>query len=249
MRGCLLVLALVACGLPPSSAHAQDDSWRVTLEVYLWAAGLGGTARGGDAIEVDFDELVEDLQLGFMGAARARHRDWILLLDGLYVAVGDEGSRPLTSLPGSPSIVAGYDVDAFVANLLAGRRLATIDALELNLLAGVRYLRLDTRFVFGLEGRPLGSDSQAQLWNGVLGLSAGIRLDDRWTLRTYGDVGTGETDLTWQLLGSLAYNTGRFGARAGYRYLSWDFGRGDQGARPFDDLDLRGPFLAIEYSF
>ena len=61
----------------------------------------------------------------------------------------------------------------------------------------------------------------------------------------YLDIGTGESDLTWQALAGIGYRFKRFDVHAVYRYLSWDFD--DNPA--LDELDISGPAVGLRFLF
>jgi hypothetical protein len=57
----------------------------------------------------------------------------------------------------------------------------------------------------------------------------------RWTAQVYGDVGAGDSDLTWQISAMLGLHFEGWGLGFGYRVLDYDFEDGS------DELDLTGP--------
>ncbi len=63
--------------------------------------------------------------------------------------------------------------------------------------------------------------------------------------RVIGDVGTGDSDLTWQALAAVNYRFEKVGVVVGYRYLDYDFDDSDV----FDDLNLSGPFVGVKFRF
>ena len=61
----------------------------------------------------------------------------------------------------------------------------------------------------------------------------------------YLDIGTGNSDLTWQAAGGLGYRFGLCDLVAGYRYLSWDF----KDSSPIKDMNLSGPYIGLKFIF
>ncbi|MEZ5592554.1 MAG: hypothetical protein R3F53_18370 [Gammaproteobacteria bacterium] len=59
------------------------------------------------------------------------------------------------------------------------------------------------------------------------------------------DVGTGQSDLTWQAFAGVGYRFGKLDALMGYRYIDWDFDDNDV----FDDLNLSGVFIGAKFWF
>lgn len=62
------------------------------------------------------------------------------------------------------------------------------------------------------------------LWDGILGVKGRLALNDRWFLPFYADVGTGDTDLTWQAFGSVGYEFDWGEVSLTYRHLEYDRG-------------------------
>ena len=60
------------------------------------------------------------------------------------------------------------------------------------------------------------------------------------------DVGTGDSDLTWQALGGVGYRFEWFNLIAAYRYMNWDFG---DDVKVLDDMDIHGPAVGIQFTF
>ena len=58
----------------------------------------------------------------------------------------------------------------------------------------------------------------------------------------YLDVGTGQTELTWQGVAGIGYSF-RWGDVVGvYRYLAWN----GKSGKPLQDLNLGGPMVGVE---
>ena len=75
------------------------------------------------------------------------------------------------------------------------------------------------------------------VWDAFIGFKGNISLGDRWFIPSYADVGTGDSDFTWQATAGIAYKAADWADIAlVYRYLAWDLG-GDV----IDDLDFSGP--------
>ncbi len=66
------------------------------------------------------------------------------------------------------------------------------------------------------------------------------------SISRYGDVGTGDSDLTWAAQGILVYRFKKFDAYGGYRYMDWN---DLSGSLRFKDLDLSGPIFGARFKF
>jgi hypothetical protein len=132
---------------------------------------------------------------------------------------------------------------------MAAYRLVQTDRFVLSALAGARYLYmkaevdLDTRAPLPPMRRSV-SDSGSN-WDGIVGVHGHVNLSENWYLPYHLDVGTGESDLTWQVDAGIGYRFGRFDIVAGYRYLDYEF----DDDTIFKNLDVRGPYVGIEFWF
>jgi hypothetical protein len=72
-----------------------------------------------------------------------------------------------------------------------------------------------------------------------------VQLAENWQLMPSFSVGTGDTDLTWEVFPEIIYQPGEWKFRFGYRNLNFDYEDGD------DDLDLsmRGLLFGVGFVF
>ena len=63
------------------------------------------------------------------------------------------------------------------------------------------------------------------------------------------DVGTGDTDMSWQAFGGVESAFEKVHLVAGYRHLEWDFDKNDTGGDLFKDLYISGPVVGLRYLF
>jgi hypothetical protein len=246
----VLVPALL---LASSGAQAADD-WRFAGTLYLWAAGINGETVGGADIDFDFDTLLDNLDMGFMGAVEARRGSWSAIADVVYLNVGaDEGAT--VKVPVAPDSLVAVDVDTGVKSrgwaisLLGAYTIWSDERATVDLLAGARYLELKASFDLGLRaaGRQLALERSVlgTAWDGVVGVKGQVRLDDRWYLPFYADVGTGDSDLTWQVFGGVGYAFDWGEVSLVYRHIDWQL----EGNRGLDNLSFSGPAAAVTWRF
>ncbi|MFC1825261.1 hypothetical protein ACFL9T_21330, partial [Thermodesulfobacteriota bacterium] len=68
---------------------------------------------------------------------------------------------------------------------------------------------------------------------------------EKWYMPFYGDIGAGDSDLTWQAEAGFGYKFKHFDVVATYRYLDWDF----EDNSAVDDLNISGPLIGIKFVF
>ena len=83
------------------------------------------------------------------------------------------------------------------------------------------------------------------VWDAIVGVRGHVPLTDKWYLPYYFDIGTGDTQLTWQAFGGVGYRFKHFDLVGGYRYMDWNF----KDADVFGDMNLSGPFVGAKFMF
>lgn len=246
---------LAAALLLASAGTSAADGWEYSGTLYLWAAGIDATTAGGADIDVDFDTLLDNLNMAFMGAAEARRGPWSVVADAVYLNVSaDKGAT--VEVPVAPGSSVDVEVDAgvktrgWVLSLLGAYTVAENERASVDLLAGVRYLELKAALDVQLSkgGQVLSAKSRSALgtaWDGVVGVKGRVRLDDRWYVPYYADIGAGESELTWQLFAGVGYSFDWGEASLVYRHMHWDL---DSDA-PLDDISFSGPAAAVTWRF
>ncbi len=231
-------------------ASLADDAyadWRYSATLYLWAAGIQGETARGAEVDVGFDTLISNLNMAFMGAVEARRDRWALGADVVYLNVGanDAGTVPLRRASGATAdldVAASVETAGWVFNLTGAYNLVDTEKASLDALAGARYLdlRLDFSLALAVPGQfGVARDFTASqsTWDGIVGVKGRLKLDGPWHLPYYLDVGTGQSDFTWQAAGGVGYSFGQGEVSLLYRYASWDFGSGES----LDNITSAGP--------
>ena len=233
----LFIIFVGAPGNVAAQEAEKEAGWKFAVELYLWGASIGGETTSGSPISVDFRDLTDKLNAGFMGAVAARKGKWTLLADVIYLDVGEN-----TTVGPGPGINLGMDLTGFVVNSGVGYSFVDTEKGRIIVLGGVRYLNLDLDLALGpLKGGDSGSN-----WDGIVGAKGIYNLTENWYLAGYLDVGTGDSNVTWQGIGGMGYRFKKwFELNAGYRYLSWDF----QGQDTLADLNFQGPFAGLLFRF
>lgn len=229
----------------PAALGQETGNWQWGAELYFWGANLDGRTITGDDIELDIDQIVKDLKFGAMGAVAARKNDLTLFADVIYLDVGDSNSTNV-DVGGAPVEVDGdIDLKGVISTFGLGQRVYDQGNTSIDVTGGIRYLWLQADI--GLEAAGL-SVSEAQSGtniDGVVGFRGTTDLNEDWYLSYYADIGTGQSDFTWQALGAVNYRFERVDVAVGYRYLDWKFNDFD----PFDDLSLHGAFAGLKFAF
>jgi hypothetical protein len=215
-------------------ATAQQDSLEFGFEIYGWGASVGGKNGAGSDLDVDFDDLFKDLKFGFMTVLGARKDKWSFLVDVIYLDVEDDKTV-------DPGIKISGELTGWIVTPVVGYNLVDTEKIRLDIVGGARYLYLDTKLGVG----PLSDDESGSFWDGIVGVRGNVNLTEKWYLPYYADIGTGNTDLTWQASAGVGYRFSKVDVILAYRYLDWDFDDNEA----LDDLNLSGPYLGAKFIF
>ncbi len=257
-------LGLTAGALPQTAAAQSADVWRFNAILYGYFPDIGGKTsfpprQGGSSIDVDSNTIIDALKFAFMGTFEAQKGRWGFLTDILYMDLGGSKSqtRDVTiggvQLPAGITADANLDIKGTVWTLAGTYRVATEPTANLDVLAGARML--DYKQTLGWEfSADLGPDqpsrsgtSEAKLtnWDAIIGVKGRLAFgaNREWFVPYYLDVGTGESDLTWQAIAGLGYSFKWGDVLGGWRYLDYQFKSGDK----LEDATFNGPMVGVAF--
>jgi hypothetical protein len=266
-----LALAALASAGAPLAAQAQSapqaDGWQTNLTLYGWFPSFSGatdfpTGSGGPSIHVDADKIIDNLKFTFMGTFDVHNGRWGVFNDLIYMNVGSNKSdtRDFSigagSLPASLTASLDYDLKAWVWTVAGEYRVIGTPSYTMDVLAGARMINLDQTLGYGLSGdlgntgigdRSGSAGVSKTNWDGIVGVKGRYAFGDKreWFVPYYLDVGTGQSDLTWQGAIGLGYQFSWGAVVALYRYLDYDFGSGSK----VEDLSASGPQVGVTFRF
>ena len=239
-----LSIALLSANIYAGTAQADDkqtvdqqDSWEFGLEIYLWGASLGGETVSGSDIDVDFGDIFDNLEMGFMSAFGARKGKWTFLADVIYLDVEKDNT---INVQGENIYVRG-ELSGWVITPVVGYNLIETPKARLDIVGGARYLNLDLTVNLG----PLADEESSDIWDGIVGIRGNVNLSDKWYLPYHLDIGTGDSDLTWQAMAGIGYRFSKVDVIVAYRYLDYEF----DGSYLLDNLNLSGPLAGVKFVF
>lgn len=247
-----------------------DGNWHFSVTPYLWLPNLNGSAnvqlpgvlnRVANRIEelnlsgeIGPNDYLENLQAAVMLIGEARKGVWSAFTDIIYIDLGDQRThvRDLTGPRGRVLDTVFRQLDtsfsATVWTLGGAYTVAHGPTWNVDLLAGARYLALDSELKWTFEGsREYGYaagkvTNDTSYWDGIVGVKGQARFGDgRWFVPYYADIGTGDSELTWQALVGIGYSFGWGDLSLSIRSLSYEFDKNDA------DLRMTGPALGVSF--
>lgn len=247
-----------------ASEEAFDGDWHFSLSPYAWIPGVTSDlhyrirGKEGDAsVHLSASELLSHLKFGFMGMADARKGEWSGFTDLIYANLGAMKARVriLTGPAGLVEIPINIGTKASLQEGILtfgiGRAIYHDDGSWADGFVGMRWLGaksvLDFSFAGPLTLLPISgrlSDS-GNLWDLVAGVRGRYRIrSSAWFLKYYGDVGTGESQLTGQIAVGPGYAFDWGDLYLGFRYLHYTLGVRE---RLITGLDMYGPTIGATF--
>ena len=251
MKKCLAPLVFVLLMAGAASASAQEksaDQWQYDFEVYGWLPQIDIATTSGSDITWTLKELLQNLDMMAMIDFGAQKGKWSMNADIIYLNLGanEEMSGEIIGHP--VSLGVDLDLRAVISTIHGGYQVVVNDKNQLDVIAGLRYLyiRVPLEFNLGDQTRKVtlgGSD--ADKWDGIVGLQGVRTINDKWYFDYYGDIGAGESDLTFQTKLGFGYHFNKFTGTFGFRYLRWNFDKkGD-----LANLYVIGPYVGAKWTW
>jgi hypothetical protein len=239
-----------------------DKDWEFEIAAYGFGFGITGDvgfSQANTEVDVDFSDILENLDFGFMGFGQARKGHWSYILDGATLKVSADKSSSRRNL-----LTASVDVE-FKQSLIGGyvgyrfyegKGNSVLKKPTLDFLVGARYNKLSAELdaQASLLGLTLARQREKSVdWvDPVIGLRGIAFLNDKTRVTLWGDYGGfgAGSDQTWQTIGGLGYTfLNGIDVFGGYRAYAFDYEEGTGASRVAFDLIYHGPMLGMGYKF
>lgn len=251
----IIVLLPLVSALPVYAEEAapEQEGLQFFLQLNLWAPDFTIETTSGTDIKLGIDDIIDNLDFAYMGTFGVSKNKWTFLTDVIYLNLEISDNYTLFDNPPFRLDLNNLEMTAWIVTPMVAYNILDNERLTLDALAGARYfdLKFDTettqRIFLTTTQR---SDSRSgDAWNGIVGVRGNIYLPEKWYIPYFFDVGTGDTDLTWQAYAAIAYKFDRIGLSLGYRHLEWELDEGDAGGDLFEKLYISGPMIGIKWWF
>ena len=224
------------------SFQTQFDAWIVQMSVNVNPLALGFEQN----IFLSTKDIVSNLDWLVPVGADLRYKRLGFLPNVTGLKISGDGETP-----GALYSDLEVGMTMWVANLPVYYRAIDKPGYTLDLLAGARLLSVDIDLDY--SGGPVGNNrgrlsanAGTDNWDAIAGFRVQGELNDRVFYSVYGDIGAGESDLTWQVLAGLGYRVNdRLSALLAYRYLYYEGGDEVKAV----DVTGSGPQLSLTWDF
>lgn len=225
-------------GTASAGAHADDMDWIGIA--YLWGAGITIDAQE-QSVGIDFEDLIDNLEMSFMGHVEAQGDTFGGFVDVAYVGVGDNESRANADLNTDNDTI---NMDLAVTWSPGAERMS-----GLSLYGGLRYISNDFHLVVDPIPPALptfeGGVDQSY-YDALIGARYVVPFSSNWRATFQGDYSMGDSEGTFSLGAFAAYVMGQHHFIVGYKHLQMDL---EAGGGNELTVTLTGPALAYGYAF
>jgi len=260
----LMVLLLASTGVLAQQPASEIEPWQFGVSIYGWLPDIEGEtsfsqAGGGSDFEIDVDNILDNLDFTLMGTFDVRKGRWGILTDIIYMDVDNSknGVRDATigrrALPVNATANVKVEIDSWIWTLTGYYRAIDQTGLTLDVVAGTRYLDVEQTVKWDITGNvgPIpapdrAGDTKEELtnWDAIVGVRGRIAFgaQNAWFVPYYLDVGTGDSDLTWQGIAGIGYAFHWGEVVAAWRYLYYDIS-----GKAIKDMNLSGPITGVTF--
>lgn len=220
----------------------EANPWQNEVTIYGWLPSITATTPLPDSGEsIDADDIIDNLKMVFMGTYSGRNDTWSAFADVIYMDIGDSKNY---TFPNNDVAHVGLDMKALLINAGIGYNVVDTGDGILDVTAGVRYVDLEVDVSTDLfVNRDLsGSKDFTDFFIGVRGYK---NINENWYIPYEADIGTGDTELSWQVFAGVGYRYDWGDVKLGYRYLDFDM----EDDALVEDLTLSGAVLGVSIKF
>ena len=215
---------------------------------------------GGSSLNVDADTLIDSLKMAFMGSLDAHNGRWGMFTDVLYhgprrrqvenARFLDRHDRPSGDHHrGSEPRSQGHDLDdgrrvpGGIGPGVEGRSARRGAVFRPQ--ADAQLVDLRRPGPIGSAGRSGSKEIDETVWDGIVGVKGAYAFgaDRRWSVPFYFDIGTGQSDLTWQAAAGIAYSYHWGDLIAMWRYVDYNF----KSDKTLQDMNFNGPMFGATF--
>ncbi|WP_415407948.1 hypothetical protein ACLHDG_05285 [Sulfurovum sp. CS9] len=226
----------------------ETSGWQNELTIYGWLPTINMDTRWGSGSSDTSDmmpDIIDNLKMVFIGTYAARYDKWSFVADVMYIDLGDSETGTHT-FPGGETVEATVEMDikSLLVSTGVGYNIVQTDNNILDVVAGVRYMDLEVDLSSDLPRHP-GKSASEDILDGIIGLRGAYNFNENWYMPYYADIGTGDSELTYQLFAGVGYRYDWGDVKLGYRYIGYEM----DDDKIIDNLDLSGAVLGVSFKF
>ncbi len=256
MMSALVASSLVLAGgdIAPAEPVVEapvmvESAWQNELTIYGWLPTISMDTRWGSSSSSDtsdsMSDIIDDLKMAFIGTYAVRKDKWSFVADVMYVDLGNSETGTHT-FPGGETVGATVtmDIKSVLFTTGVGYNIVQTDNNILDVVAGVRYMGLEVDLSSDQPRHP-GRSASDDILDGIVGVRGSYSFNENWYMPYEADIGTGDSELTYQLFAGVGYRYDWGDVKLGYRYLGYEM----EDDKIIDNLDLSGAVFGVSFKF
>jgi hypothetical protein len=229
-------------------SQTTEKEWTFNLSIYGWATAIDGTISAGNRsadVDISFKDVVEHLDMTFMGTAELRYKRWGFMGDLVYARLHDDIGPPAGIVFSSTHEVFKETIGTF----LLSYRVVDAKPAYLDFFAGARVYSFYSEIVLrpNLAQTGFAANGTSTWVDPIVGVRGRYYLSSLFFFNGYGDVGGfgAGSEISWQVLGTVGIQAARWcDLQLGYRALGFEYeGRGNQ------EITTHGPIIGATIRF
>ena len=242
----VLAVFLLFGSVSVAAQEESSDEWEYDFEIYGWLPTIKPTLPNGETLNWSLSDLLKNLDFMAMFDGGARKGKWSLGFDFLYLNLGDTRTISKEIINHPVDVEVDLDLRALPFTVTAGYQIAGSEKSRTDIIGGVRYIYIRIPLELSVGDKvEKALTGKVITWDGIVGLQGKSGINDRWYFDYYGDIGTGQSKLTWQAKAGFGYHFNKWTATFGYRYLRWNF----ESTEILEDLTIVGPYIGAKWTF
>ena len=266
LAGAALMPTVASAQTLPS--NMPEAKWQYSATLYGYFPTIGGSTtfpglpgNPSPSLSVDASTIIDNLKMVFMGSLDIHNGQWGLWNDVMYLNIGNSKSATRDFslingiIPASATADLSLDMKSTLWTVAGEYRLYNIDPAWTNdLLFGARMLSMTNTLGYSfsgtigqhaLAGRSGTVEVSDTFWDAIIGVKGkyAFGANREWFVPYYLDVGTGQSQLTWQAAAGVGYRFGWGELSAMWRYIDYNMKSG----KPIESLNLNGPLVAATF--
>jgi len=241
-----LAALMLLASAPVSAQEKSSDEWQYDFEVYVWLPTIKPTLPNGETLNWSLSDLLKNLDFMAMFDGGARKGKWSMGADFIYLNLGDTRTISKEIINHPVDVEADLDLRALPFTVTAGYQIAESEKSRTDIIGGVRYIYIRVPLEFSVGDKiEKALTGKVITWDGIVGLQGKTGINDRWYFDYYGDIGTGQSKLTWQAKAGFGYHFNKWTATFGYRYLRWNY----ESTEILKNLTIVGPYVGARWTW
>jgi len=233
--------------------QVDGKPWKFMIAPYLWIPAQHGTVSSGPIsaqvsmnVGQSWNALWDNFKFAGCIHLEANKDKWTVFGDIMYTNLGNEVKQTQINLDQKMGIFELGGAYTVFDGALPGAEADSTIKLLVQPLAGVRLWYLDVDISDATR-----SAGPNETWvDGFAGARCELAFNEAFSLSARADIGTGMSDLTWNILAMADYKFNRhISVFAGWRWLSDDYSTGSGRDRFEYNIEFSGPFVGMKIMF